>query len=164
MFTKESLYINAVKYDTQLKLDYKKLNNEEIIEMNNSVYLVSNDLLPLEIAQKINSSQEEIENSFISTLLISDTTKLVPKNLSSKLTDCEIGKFNNEFDIAVLKTTLFETKNYFAKTGIDYIYSAFHIMNLHIEKKVCRNELLIFLYNDKAFILILDKSGIIVFH
>ena len=164
MFTKESLYINAVKYDTQLKLDYKKLNNEEIIDVNNSVYLVSNDLLPLEIAQKINSSQEEIENSFISTLLISDTTKLVPKNLSSKLTDCEIGKFNNEFDIAVLKTTLFETKNYFAKTGIDYIYSAFHIMNLHIEKKVCRNELLIFLYNDKAFILILDKSGIIVFH
>ena len=60
--------------------------------------------------------------------------------------------------------SLFETKNYFAKTGIDYIYSAFHIMNLHIEKKVCRNELLIFLYNDKAFILILDKSGIIVFH
>ena len=46
--------------------------------------------------------------------------------------------------------SLFETKNYFAKTGIDYIYSAFHIMNLHIEKKVCRNELLIFLYNDKA--------------
>ncbi len=30
MFTKESLYINAVKYDTQLKLDYKKLNNEEV--------------------------------------------------------------------------------------------------------------------------------------
>ena len=33
MFTKESLYINAVKYDTQLKLDYKKLNNEEIIDV-----------------------------------------------------------------------------------------------------------------------------------
>ena len=33
MFTKESLYINAVKYDTQLKLDYKKLSNEEIITM-----------------------------------------------------------------------------------------------------------------------------------
>lgn len=164
MFTKESLYINAIKSDSQLKLDYKKLNNEEIVEMNNLVYLVNNDSLPLEIIEKVNSSQEKIENSFISTLLISDTTKLVPKALSSKLTDCEIGKFNNEFDIAVLKTTLFETKNYFAKTGIDYIYSAFHIMNLHIEKKVCRSELLIFLYNDKAFVLILDKSGIIVFH
>lgn len=164
MFTKESLYINAIKYDSQLKLEHKKLKNEEIIETNNSSHLVDDDILPLEIAEKINNLQQEIDFSYISTLLISDTTKLVPKALSSKLTDCEIAKFNNEFDIAVLKTTLFETKNYFVKTGIDYIYSAFHIMNLHIEKKVCRNELLILLYNNKAFIMILNQSGIIAFH
>ena len=164
MFTKESLYINAIKYDTQLKLDFKKLNNEEIIDANNSVFLVDDEILPLDIAQKINTSQEEIDFTYISTLLISDTTKLVSKSLSSKLKDCEIGKFNDEFDIAVLKTTLFETKNYFVKTGIDYIYSAFHIMSLHIEKNVCRNELLLLLYNNKAFILILNQSGIIVYH
>jgi len=39
MFTKESLYINAIKYDTQLKLDYKKLNDNEIIEANNSIII-----------------------------------------------------------------------------------------------------------------------------
>ena len=162
MFTKESLYINAVKYDTQLKLDYKKLNNEEIIDTDNSVYLVDNDLLPLDIAQKLNSSQEEIDNTYISTLLINDTTKLVPKAISAKLKDCEIAKFNNEFDIAVLKTTLFETKNYFVKTGIDYVYSAFHLINLHIDKNISRSEFIVFLFNSKAFIVILDAAGIIV--
>ncbi len=164
MFTKESLYINAIKYDTQLKLEYKKLNNEDIIDTNNSVFLIDNDILPQDIAQKINTSQEETDFTYISTLLISDTTKLVPKSLSSKLTDCEIARFNNEYDIAVLKTTLFETKNYFVKTGIDYIYSAFHILSLHIEKNVCRNELLLLLYNNKAFILILNQSGIVVYN
>ena len=162
MFTKESLYINALKYDTQLKLDSKKLNNEEIISMDNSVFLVDNDVLPPDVAQKINTLQSSVETAFISTLLVSDTTKLVPKALSSKLTDCEIARFNHEFDIAVLKNTLFETKNYFGKTGIDYIYSAFHVMNLHIEKTVCKNELLMFLFNEKAFILILNHTGIIV--
>ncbi len=44
MFTKESLYINVVKYDNQLKLDYKKLNNEEMISTDNSVFLVDEDL------------------------------------------------------------------------------------------------------------------------
>jgi len=164
MFTKESLYINAIKSDSQLKLDYKKLNNEEIIDTSNSVFVIDDDVLPSEIVQKINISQEEIDFTYISTLLISDTTKLVPNTISSKIKDCEIAKFNNEFDIAVLKTTLFETQNYFAKTGIDYIYSAFHIMNLHIEKKVCKNELLILLYNNKAFILILNQAGIIAFN
>ena len=162
MFTKESLYINAVKYDTKLKLDYKKLNNEEIIDVNNSVFLVDNDLLPFDIAQKLNSSQQEIDSTYISTLLLNDTTKLVPKAISSKLKDCEIAKFNNEFDIAVLKTTLFETKNYFIKTGIDYIYSAFHLINLHIDKNISRSEIIVFLFNSKAFIVILDAAGIIV--
>ena len=162
MFTKESLYINAVKYDTQLKLDYKKLSNEEIIDTDNSIFLVDTDLLPLDIAQKLNSSQEEIDNTYISTLLINDTTKLVPKSISAKLKDCEIAKFNNEYDIAVLKTTLFETKNYFVKTGIDYIYSAFHLINLHIDKNISRSEFIVFLFNSKAFIVILDAAGIIV--
>jgi len=162
MFTKESLYINAVKYDTQLKLDYKKLNNEAIIDTDSSVFLVDNDLLPLDIALKLNSSQLEIDNTYISTLLINDTTKLIPKALSSKLKDCEIAKFNNEYDIAVLKTTLFETKNYFVKTGIDYIYSAFHLINLHIDKNVSRSEIIVLLFNSKAFIVILDAAGIIV--
>jgi hypothetical protein len=164
MFTKESLYINVIKYDTQLRLDYKKINNEIIIDNSNAIYLVDDDILSTEIAEKLNLSQEENDFTYISSLLISDTTKLVPKALSSKLKDCEIAKFNNEFDIAVLKTTLFETKNYFIKTGIDYIYSAFHIMNLHLEKKICKNELLLFLFNNKAFILIVDQKGLIAFH
>jgi hypothetical protein len=164
MFTKESLYINVIKYDTQLRLDYKKIKDEEIIDTNNSIFLVADDILSSDISQKLNDSQEEVLHTFISTLLISDTTKLVRKSLSSKLKDCDIANFNNEFDIAVLKTTLFETKNYFVKTGIDYIYSAFHIMNLHLEQNICKNELLIFLFNNKAFILIVNQSSLIVFH
>lgn len=163
MFTKESLYINAVKHDNQLKVDYKKLNNEEIIDTNNSVFLIEDEThLPSDIAIKLNSSQQEIDTTFISTLLINDTTKLIPKVLSSKLKDCEIAKFNNDFDIAVLKSTLFETQNYFEKTGIDYIYSAFHLINLHIDKNISRSEIIVFLFNSKAFIVILDASGIIV--
>ncbi len=164
MFAKESLYINAIKYDTQLKLDYKKLNENSIAETNNSVFLVNDDILPLDIALKLNSSQNQTDETYISTLLLSDTTKLIKKDKSSKLKDCDIASFNNEYDIAVLKTTLFETKNFFEKTGIDYIYSAFHIMNLHLEQNICKNEILVFLFNNKAFILILDKDSAIVYH
>lgn len=163
MFTKESLYINAVKHDNQLKVDYKKFRNEEIVDTNNSVFLVEESAtLPQDITYKLNASQKEIDNTFISTLLINDTTKLVPKVLSSKLKDCEIAKFNNDYDIAALKTTLFETQNYFSKTGIDYIYSAFHLINLHIDKNISRSEIIVFLFNNKAFIVILDASGTIV--
>ena len=162
MFKKESLYINIFKNDTQLKMEYRKFSNNLILETTNSNFICKDDILPVDIAQKLNSSQEEIDFTYISTLLLSDTTSLVPKELSSKLKDCEIAKFNYEYDIAVLKTTLFETKNFFVKTGIDYIYSAFHILNLHVEKNICKNEFLALIVNDKAYILILNSSGIIV--
>ena len=164
MFTKESLYINVIKYNNQLKLEYKKLRNDEVIKSDNSTFLVDNDILPQNIVQKINTLQKEDDFSYISTLLLSDTTKLIPKSLSSKIKDCEIVEFNKDYDIVVLKTTLFETQNYFGKTGIDYIYSAFHIMNQHIERNKSKNELLFFIYNNKAFVLIVDKLGNIVYN
>ncbi|MCG3720402.1 hypothetical protein L5F50_14470, partial [Aliarcobacter butzleri] len=160
----ESLYINVIKYNNQLKLEYKKLRNDEVIKSDNSTFLVDNDILPQNIVQKINTLQKEDDFSYISTLLLSDTTKLIPKSLSSKIKDCEIVEFNKDYDIVVLKTTLFETQNYFGKTGIDYIYSAFHIMNQHIERNKSKNELLFFIYNNKAFVLIVDKLGNIVYN
>ena len=113
--TKESLYINVIKYDSQLKLDYKKIKNEQIIHTDNSVFLINDDILSTDIAQKLNTSQEENDFTYISTLLLSDTTKLVPRALSAKLKDCEIGKFNNEYDIAVLKQHFLRRKTILQK-------------------------------------------------
>ncbi len=163
MFNKESLYINAIKYDTQLKLDYKKLSNDNILDSNNSVFLVNDEILSFDIAHKLNSSQKETPDSYISTLLISDTTRLIPKTKSAQLKDCEVAELNSEYDIAVLKTTLFETNHYFEKTGIDYIYSAFHILQHHLEQNICKNQMLLFLFNNKAFILIVNETSSIVY-
>ena len=105
MFKKESLYINIIKNDTTLKLGYRKFNGNLILETSSSNFVCKDDILPTDISQKLNSSQEETDFTYLSTLLLSDTTSLVPKELSSKIKDCEIAKFNHEYDIAVLKTT-----------------------------------------------------------
>ena len=164
MFKKETMFINVVKQNNNLKVEYKKyINNKEISE-DNSTLLLDGDILPDNIVQKLNNLQNENALSYISTLLLSDTTKLITKSISPKVKDCEIINFNDTYDIVVLKTTLFETQNYFGKTGIDYIYSAFHIMNAHIQKQSSKNELLFFIYNDRAYILIVDKNSKIFYN
>ncbi|AXK49614.1 hypothetical protein CRU87_04085 [Aliarcobacter trophiarum LMG 25534] len=164
MFKKETMFINVVKQNNNLKVEYKKyINNKEQSE-DNSTFLLDGDILPDNIVQKLNNLQNENDLSYISTLLLSDTTKLIPKSISPKVKDCEIINFNEIYDIVVLKTTLFETQNYFGKTGVDYIYSAFHIMNAHIQKQNSKNELLFFIYNDRAYILIVDKNSKIVYN
>lgn len=162
MFSKESLYINAIKYKTQLKINYKKLQNNNIIEANSSTFIAKDDIMGRDIATKLNAHALEIDNTYISTLLIQDDTKIIKKN--NKFKDYAITSLNNDYDIAVSKNTLFETKNYFEKSGIDFIFSAYHILNLHIEENPCNSNLVILLFNNQAFCLILNKKGEIVFN
>lgn len=163
MFSKESLYINAIKYTNQLKINYKKLNNNDIIETNSSTFIAKDDILSRDIATKLNHHAAEINNTFISTLLIADDTALIKKK-SPKPKDCEVTSLNAEYNIAVSNNNLFETKNYFEKCGVDYIFSAYHILNLHIEQNPCNNNLVVLLFNDQAFCVILNEKNEIVFN
>ncbi len=163
MFAKESLYINAIKYKTQLKINYKKLQNNDIIETNSSTFIVKDEILGRDITDKINAHASEIDNTYISTLLLQDDTKLL-KKFQIKLKDYAVTSLNNEYNIAIAKNALFETKNYFDKCGIDYIFSAYHVLNLHIEQNPCNNSLVILLFNNQAFCVILNSKGEIVFN
>lgn len=163
MFTKESLYINAIKYKTQLKINYKKLHNNDIVETNSSTFIAKDDILGRDIASKINAHASEVDNTYVSTLLLQDETKLIRKS-QTKLKDFAVTSLNNEYNIAVSKNTLFETKNYFDKCGVDYIFSAYHVLNLHIEQNPCNNNLVILLFNNQAYCVILNSKGEIVFN
>ena len=85
MFKKETMFINVVKQNNNLKVEYKKyINNKEISE-DNSTFLLDGDILPDNIVQKLNNLQNENDLSYISTLLLSDKTKLIPKSISPKV-------------------------------------------------------------------------------
>ncbi|RXK12521.1 hypothetical protein CP965_08020 [Halarcobacter mediterraneus] len=163
MFSKESLYINAIKFSNQLKVNYKKLNNDEIIETNSSTFIATDDILGRDIATKLNNHASEINNTYISTLLIADDTILLRKK-EVKLRDYVVTSLNNDYNIAVSKNTLFETRNYFEKCGIDYIFSAYHILNLHIEQNPCNNNLVVLLFNNQAFCIVVNDSGQIIYN
>lgn len=163
MFSKEYLYINAIKYKTQLKINYKKLNNNDIVETNASTFLAYDELMGRDIATKLISHQTEVDNTYISTLLLQDETKLLKKN-QPKPKDFAITQLNEQYNIATSKNTLFETRNYFDKCGVDYIFSAYHILNLHIEKNPCNNNLVMLLFNNQAFCIILNTNSEIVFN
>ena len=167
MFKKDFLYINALKYNVQLKITYNKTIYKTPSHIQNNIYLAKDDILEKNTAQKINLLTKDIDYTYITTLLIDDETKLIHKRDLSKFKNqdknYDLIKLNNDYNIAVLKTRLFETKNYFKQIGIDYIYSAFHILNLHIEENICINELLLLTFNTKAFIFILDEKSNIIF-
>lgn len=164
MFAKESLYINAIKYKAQLKINYKKLKDNEIVETNSSTFIAKDDILSRDIANKLTAQASQLDQSYISTLLLQEDTKLLKKNHAINSKDYKLTPLNDEYNVAVNKNTLFETKNYFEKCGVDYIFSAYHVLNLHIEQNPCNNNLVVLLFNNQAFCMILNNKGEMVFH
>ena len=53
MFSKEFLYINAIKYKSQLKVNIKKLSNNDIVDTNSSTFIAKDDIMGRDIATKI---------------------------------------------------------------------------------------------------------------
>lgn len=163
MFSKDFLYINAIKYTNQLKINYKKLNNNNIVETNSSTFIAKDDILGRDIATKLNNHASLVNNTYISSLLIADETVILKKR-AAKPKDCELTVLNSDYNIAVSKNNLFETRNYFEKCGVDYIFSAYHILNLHIEQNPCNNNLVILLFNDQAFCVVLNDKNEMIFN
>ena len=161
MFSKYSLYINAVRSNNSLKLDYKKLENNQILESNQSTFISNEEILPRDVVHKINASQQEVNDTYIASFLLSDNTKIIKKEDAKRLKDYARATLNSDMDVVIAKNKLFESKHFFEATGVDYIYSAYHVLNQHLENNSCINSLVTLFFNDQAFIVILNEISFI---
>ncbi len=163
MFGKDSQFISILKYNTQLKIDFKKLKNENLDKTEESTFIIHDEMLPKDIAQKINQWQESIPKTFVSTLCLCADEKIINKT-NKKLVDYSKVQLNNSFDVVVKKEKLFEVEHYFEFTGLDYVFSPFQVLNLHLEQNPTSNTLLVLTVSDYIYIVIVNELNKIVFN
>jgi hypothetical protein len=163
MFSKSSLYVSIIRYYNQLKLDYKQLLNDDIIKAEQSSFLVHGNVLPQDVVYKLKILEQNEPQTFISTLCDSFEQKLVLKSDLANTDTNVVVSLNSEYNIALDKSTLFETKYFFEASGIDFIYSPFHILNLHCEQNPSASTLNGLILNNSLYILILNESNQIVY-
>ncbi len=163
MFSKSSQYVSIIRYYNQLKLDYKQLVNDDIIKVEQSSFLGNGNILPQDVVYKLKILEQNEPQTFISTLCDSTEQKLVLKSDLANTDTNAVVSLNSEYNIALDKSTLFETKYFFEASGIDYIYSPFHILNLHCEQNPSASTLNGLILNNSLYILILNESNQIVY-
>ena len=161
MFNKASQYVNTIKYNNQLKIDYQVLDNGNIVSNEQSTFLLHGEIMPKDAVFKLKSIQKEIPSTYISTIIDTISQKVVQKEEKIDTSKFDIAKLNEQYNIALDKSILFETKHYFAEVGIDFIFSPFHIINLHTLSNPSQSRLDILILNNKFYCLILDNERII---
>lgn len=164
MFSKSSQYISIIRYYNQLKYDYKLLVNDDIIKVEQSSFVVNDNIISQDIVYKLKVLEQNEPQTFISTLCDTIDQKLIPKSQLANVEKYALVALNNEYNVALDKSMLFETKYFFEATGIDYIYSPFHILNLHCEQNPSASTLNGLILNNSLYILILNESNQIVYY
>ncbi len=163
MFSKDSQYISVLKLDTQLKVDFKKLKNENLDLSEESTFIIHDEILTRDIASKLNQWQKNISKTYISTLCLCDDEKIINKT-NKKLQDYKKASLNSSFDVVIKSSKLFEVEHYFEFTGLDYVFSPFQILNLHLEQNPCSNSLIVFTVSNYVYIIIVNELNRIVYN
>lgn len=164
MFNKQSQFINVIKYDAQLKIDYKKLINNEMEISDQATFLLHDNILSKDIIFKIDTYKEEILNTYTTTLSINSEEKLIKKNTKIDSKDDCIAKLNENLNLSLKKTKIFELEHYFKKIPLDYIFSPFHIINMHLEQKPTSSGLINFVINNYCYVVIVNEKSKIDFY
>jgi len=163
MFAKDSQYISILKYNTQLKIDFKKLKNENLDKTEESTFIIHDEMLSRDIATKINQWQESIPKTYLSTLCLCEDEKIINKT-NKKLLEYAKVQLNSSFDVVVKKEKLFEVEHYFEFTGLDYVFSPFQVLNLHLEQNPTSNTLVVLTVSNYIYIVIVDELNKIVYN
>ncbi|MFA6852312.1 MAG: hypothetical protein WC149_01740 [Arcobacteraceae bacterium] len=164
MFSKSSQYISIIRYYNQLKFDYKLLVNDDIVKAEQSSFVVNSNTISQDAVYKLKVLEQNEPQTFIATLCDTVDQKLVLKSELANTDTYAVVELNNEYNVALDKSMLFETKYFFEASGIDYIYSPFHILNLHCEQNPSASTLNGLILNNSLYIVILNETNQIVYY
>ena len=150
-------YINIITSSNQLKVDYQLLEDDQILKNEQSVFLMGDkNTLPSDAVTKLNALQATAPESVISLLLNDTSYEIANKDIT--LNDSE-AILNDEKIIKCDSNLIFETKHRFEPCGIDFIFSPFSILYLHIEQNLKPNKLNILILENNLYALITDEQS-----
>lgn len=166
MKSSSAIYINVIKLPNQLKLDYKLIKKNSIVKTEQASFLVYDETMTKDILFKLESLQKEDKNCYISTILNTDEQFICNNDELSKYNSNEYDFISlyNKTTIVTPKNTVFETKHYFEKSGIDYIFSPYQILTHYILDNPAKNNVVILIIANIVYIMITDSNASIIYN
>jgi len=149
-------YINILQQNKQLKINYKIIQENNIIKEEQSSFLLTDDTLPNDAQFKINSLQKDIDKTYIATLYENQNQQIVKPEEVHVISHDSINIANN-LKIISPKNEIHSIKRYYEGTGLDFIISPYTIIEEYLKDNGKKNSLNFFIYNNTIYTIIFDK-------
>ena len=157
MFNKNIQYINIIKSQQNIKINYQITQDSKIIKSEHSTFLLDDNQISNDAKLKLSSLNDKKTISYISALcenekqIIITNDKELPKNTTSIY-------FDTRHNI-ILDTNEFQKDlNFYDKDNIDYFLSPFTILHNIMNEKLEEKSLNILVHNENIYTIILDED------
>ncbi len=154
-------YVNILKQNKQLNLDYVILQDKKILKQEQSSFLVIDNNMPQDALFKLDTLQKNIPNTYLSSLFEGNRQKVIPTK-DVDVIGYEAVRLDSKYSIVAPKNEITSAARYFANSGIDYIVSPFSILYEYIQDKSVKNSLNVLIYNNILYVMILNDLKQIV--
>ncbi len=154
-------YVNILKQNKQLNLDYVILQDKRILKQEQSSFLVIDNNMPQDALFKLDTLQKNIPNTYLSSLFEGNRQKVIPTK-DVDVIGYEAVRLDSKYSIVAPKNEITSAARYFANSGIDYIVSPFSILYEYIQDKSVKNSLNVLIYNNILYVMILNDLKQIV--
>jgi len=154
-------YINILKQNKQLNLNYAILQDQKILKQEQSSFLIVDNNMPQDALFKLDTLQKNLPYTYITSLFEGDRQQVIlTKDID--VVGYDSIKLDNRYSVVVPKNELTTAARYFVNSGIDYIVSPFTILNEYAQDSSVKNSLNVLIYNNVVYVMILNDLKMIV--
>ncbi len=162
MFSKnKKQYVNILRENKQLKLDYTALQDTKILRQEQSSFLITDEEMPQDALYKLDTLQKTIPHTYLISLFEGANQKIIQSS-NIDVIGYQSVKIDNNLSIVIPKNEISSANRYFTNSGIDYILSPFSILNEYIQDKATKNSLNVLIYNNVVYTIIINNLKQIV--
>lgn len=150
-------YINIIKNQQNIKINYQVVEKNNILKTEQSVFVLDNTSFSQDTISKLEILEESIPRTYVSGICESPNQLIVPKDTKISQSQ-QLITYDTSHSILLNNDEIDRTKLFHNNGKIDYIFSPFSILQNIMLNDLVENSLNILILNDTIYSIILDKN------
>ncbi|MCK5293252.1 MAG: hypothetical protein KAJ49_01275 [Arcobacteraceae bacterium] len=146
-------YINVIKSQQNIKIDYQIIKENQIIKNEHSIFLLEENKLSIDTNYKLQTLENNIPKTYICAICEDKNQTIISNDNNTQNI-----YFNKTHSITLPSSNIEKTKQFYNNGNIDYLVSPFTILQNILNTNLHPNSLNLLILNNNIYSILLDEN------
>ena len=157
MFNNSIQYVNVIKTQQNIKIDYHIMENNKSVKNEHSTFLLDDNNLSIDTNYKLQTLENSIPKTYICAICENENQIIDSNEITAKENEKSI-YFDQHHNITLANSNIEKIKQFYNDGSIDYLVSPFSLLDSTIKKDLHSNSLNLLILNNNIYVILLDDN------